>query len=372
MGDNSFPQPDTLPYRLLSLTAISGEFPASHLRRLPGSPYYLEAVVATLKKQGFLRTYYRDQLRGYRLGYKAKSILLASRPIRFEPYLTGDTDTNRLKCEAGRRLRLHRIAEVYISMDNAGIAIYRDEKPQIFSRYGYSGDLIKNPAFFSSREVKEMGIDTTKIRSSRFVGVLLAPSGVFVTYNSGHSLMKWHYRSEMRVKALLWTTLCQQRLSGQYHPNDVFGLALGSGMDPAYQMLTSNGGAKHEYFVLGNSYDHFYYLTNDHYGEMMLALLCNPQKTAKLEAVLMQGLLARNTGWAIEHDAITPTGKPVLFGYSCDLSRIARFNTALELMERSGILICFDFQAEALRCYCSERVHFQTIDFHKFERRFFL
>ncbi|MEI3140348.1 MAG: hypothetical protein V8S34_01475 [Lawsonibacter sp.] len=48
-----------------------------------------------------------------------------------------------------------------------------------------------------------------------------------------------------------------------------------------------------------------------------------------------------------------------------------RFNTALELMERPGTLICFDFQADVLRRYCSDRVHLQTIDFTKFEGRLF-
>ena len=85
-----------MAYKLLSLTAISGEFPTDQLNRLPGSPYYLESVITALKKDGLLRTYYRDKLRGYRLGPRAKATLLESRPDRFASYLTGDTDTNRL------------------------------------------------------------------------------------------------------------------------------------------------------------------------------------------------------------------------------------------------------------------------------------
>lgn len=146
-----------MAYRLLSLTAISGEFPTDQLNRLPGSPYYLESVVTALKKDGLLRTYYRDKLRGYRLGPRAKATLLESRPDRFASYLTGDTDTNRLKCEIDRRLRLHRLAETYVTMDNAGVCVYRDEKPAIFAPEGYAGGRIVYPAFFSSREVKEMG-----------------------------------------------------------------------------------------------------------------------------------------------------------------------------------------------------------------------
>ncbi len=133
------------------------EFPTDQLNRLPGSPYYLESVVTALKKDGLLRTYYRDKLRGYRLGPRAKATLLESRPDRFASYLTGDTDTNRLKCEIDRRLRLHRLAETYVTMDNAGVCVYRDEKPAIFAPEGYAGGMIVYPAFFSSREVKEMG-----------------------------------------------------------------------------------------------------------------------------------------------------------------------------------------------------------------------
>ena len=342
-----------------------------HLRRLPGSPYYLESVVTALKKDGLLRTYYRDKLRGYRLGPRAKATLLESRPDRFASYLTGDTDTNRLKCEIDRRLRLHRLAETYVTMDNAGVCVYRDEKPAIFAPEGYAGGMIVYPAFFSSREVKEMGIDTTKIRSSRSTGILLAPSGIFVTYNSSSALMKWRYKSEMRVKALIWSVICQQRLSPQFRHEDVHGLILGNSMDLAYQILTSTGGRKHDFFMLDGSYEHFLYLTNDHQGEVILALLCDPGKTAELDRILLQGLTARQPGLAIEHDGVSPDGSPVLFGYFCDLPRIARFNTSLELSERPGTLICFDFQAEVLRSYCGSQVRFQTIDFTKFEGRLF-
>ena len=45
--------------------------------------------MTSLKKSGLLRTYYRDRLRGYRLGAKAKAALLDGWPERFSPYLTG-------------------------------------------------------------------------------------------------------------------------------------------------------------------------------------------------------------------------------------------------------------------------------------------
>jgi len=77
------------------------------------------------------------------------------------------------------------------------------------------------------------------------------------------------------------------------------------------------------------------------------------------------------SNWRIENDAIDQGGNPVLFGYTCDMPRIARFNTALELQDKDGTLICFDYQREVLERYCGNRVQFQTISFEKFERRFF-
>ncbi|MCB8669409.1 hypothetical protein LJD70_22300, partial [Escherichia coli] len=68
----------------------------------------------------------------------------------------------------------------------------------------------------------------------------------------------------------------------------------------------------------------------------ILALLCDPLKTAELNRILSQGLITGNAGRAIEQDAAERDGTPVLFGYSCDLPRITRFNTSLDLLERPG------------------------------------
>ena len=54
--------------------------------------------------------------------------------------LTGDAETNRLKSEANRRFRLHRLAETYITMGNAGVLLYPDEKPKVFAQTGFGGD----------------------------------------------------------------------------------------------------------------------------------------------------------------------------------------------------------------------------------------
>jgi len=327
--------------------------------------------VGALKKDGLLRTCYRDKLRTFRLTNRAKTYLLTDRPERFSFYLQGVSDTNRPKSEITRRLRLCRIAETCVTMQNSGIAVFRDEKPMVFAPEGSPVSPLEAPAFYTSREIKELGVETVKIRGARMVGVLLAPSGVFLTYNNGTSIAKWDYRAELRAKALMKIVICQQRLSRQYRPDAVYGLLIGDGMEPACELLTNADSGTRCYFLLDGNYDHFHYLTNDHQGEVILKLLCDSDKTAVLDRILMQGLNAKKPGWPIENDAIDKDGNPVLFAYSFDMPRIVRFVTALQLQSRSGTLVCCDFQVETLRRYCGGQVNFQSISLEKLEGRFF-
>ena len=232
------PTPGTRAYDLLALTALSGEYPASSVSRLVGSTAYAEKVVARLKADGFLRTVYRDRLRGYRLTSAAKHRLLASAPSRFAFYLTGSTDTNRVKSEPVRRLRLHRVAQVYTSVYKAGIALFRDEKPCPFSAAAHHHSA--PAAFYGSREVKEMGVETVKIRGSRMVGVLAAPGGPCLCYNCAGNIPSFDRQSELRAK-VFFQNLARRDGSAQCN---VTGLLFADRTETLDQLLAqAKGGA---------------------------------------------------------------------------------------------------------------------------------
>ncbi len=373
MGEDGrcFPKKDTQAYRLLELVAVCGELPAELIYRLTGSTSYKETITWLLKKEKLLRVYYRDKMRGYRLGRRAKAILLSDNPERFSFYLTGNVDTNLLKSEVTRRIRLHRIAEVHVAMQNAGVAVFRDEKPKVFATdMPYCGKL-EGTAFYSSREVKELGIEAVKIKGSRMAGVLLAPGNAFLTYNSGSYMAKWDYRAEQRTKALMQIVLCGGSAGLGYAPDRICGLLFGNGMEPFYQIISSADSSARCFFLLDGNYEHFYYLTNDRRGEVMLKLLCDTDGREELDRILFQGLNAGEPYGIIENDAVDKNGAPVLFGYLPDIPRIHRFCNALQLQGRHGTLICFDFQREVLEHCYGGLVAFETISFEKFERRFY-
>lgn len=366
--ENKLPGKQTVGYDLLELTAISGELPVSQLWRLSGGNSYKAAVVTSLKQQKLLKTYYRDGLRGYRLTAHSKRLLCEENPKRFDFALTGTVDTNKIKSEITRRLRLHRIAETTVTMKNAGVSIFRDEHPDIFFPIQDNELHIRSPAFYNSREIKELGTVFTKIRGARSVGVLLTESEIFTVYNLGDSLMKWNYKSEMRTKALMKTVLCRERMPHQYSPDSINGIIFANSMQLSYELLSNKDGK--QYFISDGNYDNFYFLTNDEKGEAVLKLICYPELLSQLNCILKYDLEEPQQGLTIENDAIDENGNPVLFCYTFNLPKIIRFNSALQLYGKKGILICFDYQADILKSYCCDLIEFQTIDFEKCRRRF--
>lgn len=363
------PTAGTLPDLLLTLTALSGEFPTSLVSRLPASGSYKAYTVKQLKRENLLRTYYHAGLRGLRLTSTAKHLLTACRPEQYRPLFTGDSTTNAPKYSAPHRLRLHRMAEVLVTMYQAGVASFPWEKPAVFqSTPPMDGLTIEYPSYYSSREVKEIGEQAIKIRGSRATGILLANGSIFMVYNTGSVQMKWEYKAELRLKAMLMMELCQHRLVDQFSDATLCGIVFGDGMGELEHLMGAGNRQAHNYFVLDGSLSHFYYLTNDHRGELVIQLLCDPELRTALNEILTEGLSERRPGWPVENDAMDEGGSPVLIGYTCDMPRIRRFDTALELHEQTGTLFCFDFQAEALRRVCGPRVTLQSIDFSAFER----
>lgn len=359
------PAPGTLPDLILTLTALSGEFPSTSIARLPASNSYLEFVIKRLKQERLLRTYYRNGLRGIRLTALSKKLMQANQADRFTPLFTGDTVTNMPKYTVLHRLRLHRMAEVLVTMNNTGVYVFPWEKSSVFQlELPPPGCRIDLPAYYSSREIKEIGPSSNKIRNSRAVGVLFADDSVFTIYNAGPFQMKWEYKAEMRFKYFMQIEVCRSRLKAQFGSADHCAVVFGAGMDQLDTMLGVGDGLSHNHFVLDGSYDHFYFLTSDQHGETLLRFLCDGNLRVRLDAILMEDLSPPLTGSPIENDAMDGD-TPVLFGYTCDMPRLRRFDTALSLHMCRGLVICFDFQEEAYRRCLGPQIRFQSLDYEQ-------
>ena len=157
-------------YELLTFVTMFGELPTHLLSRLSGGASYKETIVTALKQQGLIKTHYADGLRGLRPTNRTKKLLIADNPKRFSFYLKGNTDTNHVRSEPHRRERLYRIAEASVTMQNAGVSIFRDERPAVFTPLWSGDERIEAPAFYTSREIKESGELFSKVKGARSVG----------------------------------------------------------------------------------------------------------------------------------------------------------------------------------------------------------
>ena len=355
----TLPSHNSLNYELLSLTAICGEVPCVCSARLTASESYRKKVVTSLTHDKLLRIFSRQHLRGYRLGVRGKRLLLQQEPERFAFYLSGCSDTNAIKSEVSRRIRLHRIAQTYVTMLNAGAMIYRDEKPPIFSPAASGLFCIEQPCFYDSREMKEAELEMLKIRGSRMTGALFTSGRVFAVYNSMEFLPVFESQVEQRAKVML-ELISHTKVSFNLKAS---GLLLSDNMDTLRTLLERAQTGRRDHFLLHDGYEHFYFLTNDSYGEALLQMLYCPKIVEQVNVILRQEFQPPSSGSRFEHDALTNSGAPVLFSYLPDIPRLFRFISAINFLKYSGVVVCFDFQADALRPLCGDSIELQTIDF---------
>lgn len=364
---------DTFQYRLLELTALSGEFPADLLGRLGVGPSYGEKLITRLKEEKLLRTHYRDRLRGYRLTSSGKKMLLAANPERFSFYLRGSSETNQPRSEPPRRLRLHQAARIYQMLLQAEVEIFRDQKPPLFqNRASPSLQALPFPVYYQSREVKELGTETVKVNNSRAAGLLLTEKTLYIIYYTGAVTMKWSYNTEIRLKAILQHHITRGVLAGYYRPDtEIHAILIGPDMGTANAILTHTGIRK-GCFTLDTSFNYFHFLPDNPAGEVLLKVLSRPKLLWELKTLLASDLSEPDLeAFPFEHDAIQAPGLPVLFAFDFDMLKICRFVSALHMHQLTGQVLCFDFQKEALLDYGGDVLSVSTIDLEKFKRRFF-
>ena len=190
-------------------------------------------------------------------------------------------------------------------------------------------------------------------------GVLFTEQAIFPVYNMAATFPRWAYNAEIRLKAVLQTEFWR---NSQF---TISGVVFGS--SPMQIPAILNNMAQN-HFLLDGSYPHFYFLTLDHFGEVGAMQLCQPNMQEQLNEILSENLLPPSPTIPIEHDALEQDGSPVLFSYLCDLPRLHRFRCALTLRNQTGSILCFDYQAEALREVFGVQVNITSIDFAAYER----
>jgi len=362
---------------LIELVALSGELSTEAVGKIILNDSYRNKVLSQLKKGNRLNTINKHGLKGYRLTTKSKHMLLAENPDRFEHCLNGTAETAMVSYEFTRRKRLHEISDALVTMHNAGVEIFTDRKPMIFSQQPQSLETteeqlqIHKPIFYTSREIKTTDLRWNNIRGSSFVGTLLGANGAWLVYNTGNAHVEWRFKIEARLKYEMQSYLNSKLLPEYYNESNTSGLMLGSSMETLKRYLAESSGKGDGFDFLVNYYKSFYYIPNSKHGEIQLKFLTDQPRRDALMKVVLKGTAPCTPHANIDSDGLAPDGSPILVCYLIDIPRLVRFYIGLNSKDIKGVIVCFDYQEEFMQSYFGDRVEVKTINYSKFLKNFY-
>ena len=137
---------------VLEMIALSGEYPKENLCNLVISSTYGEKVIKILKKNGLIKSFNKDKLKGYRLTVEGRKFLLENKPERFNRVFDNANAVNRAGSDTQKRIRLHLAAEVYTLICKSGALIFQDEKPAIFKEVNELAPAVEERIDWDSKE----------------------------------------------------------------------------------------------------------------------------------------------------------------------------------------------------------------------------
>lgn len=342
--------------RILELTAVSGELPTEMVGRMAGGAEYKRLSVIEAKNNGLLKVRNKDGMKGYILTAKGRARLLANNPEGFSFFLNGSTESSHPPSSARRRARLHRLAEGYVLMQNAGAEIFRDKKPLVFSP-NYCGGEVKAHAYYSSREIKESGQEFVKVKNSRSVGTLVLPDKCYLVYNCGAGMIRWYENAEERMQCEISSYL--RRVGACGDNLQIGGIMVAESMDTFTGFLV-NKKTQYAFPRDGGSFEHMHWLPNTSKGETIVKFLCDERLDSRFKQALRKNFSPVPSSFPFDVDAMDGT-VPVLFAHTFDAARIERFVLSLEYERQLGSVVCFDFQRDLMKEFCSDRVFVKTV-----------
>lgn len=357
-----FFQPGSHAYRLITVLAVSGEFPTSGLH-LFGSDRVMKALVhniATMQDVRNMNT--GEELRcrlisisgkgggkTIRLHRSALPILNWIHPQALESYLSAFYN-HRFPGDTVHKDRNHRTAEVIAMCLGAGVEFRPYMIPELQNRK-IQRTVSDEPALYCSRDIKRVGgDDKKKIAYSRLVGVLFARGNCFAVYNMRNAFMKWDGRREFKVAHSLMEIT---RLNADVDAvRDA--VLFGKTYDIALRMLDDSDETKRTEFRFDNTYYQTHFIPQTEDGVRQLRLLMLPNWREKLLSVLFDDETRSYNHGRFEYDAIID-GEYVLSFLDSDIARLARFKQAAK--DKSDLqVLCFPHQVEFLQQYLPKHV----------------
>ena len=335
--------------KLLTITALSGEFPCDNFHRLHISSSYAKLLRHNLYQEGMIKSLSDDCLKGLVLTSKGIEVLKQKEPERYR-YIS-----DKKRTEVSRRYRRQLFARTYCSLLNADIEFLPDRKPFVFARrrsqpYIVGSPLIRpsllsdEPVFYSSIEIKyELEDHVQQIRNSAMTGLVLNRNNCFVVYNIGENRFPLSYATELKAGIMVGSgTFLEMKKASS---NAVFLVRDFSIADELIYGSKEKKTAPSK-VILNGAYKHIYLIPENESGDIQLRVLCHPPFRELIEDTFFESFGDSNPNYKIINDGFDSDGNPVLDGCFLDVVRLLKFKRGLLTNDIPGRVLCFDFQME--------------------------
>ena len=338
---------------LLRLIAISGELPAGLVGEIVESESYAAALITRLKKENYISVRNTGGFKGYVLRSKGKRYLLEKYEDDLFFFLSGSAQTNHVKSEPEKRLRLYRMSEVWVFFMKMGIEIFQSQKPDLGNGFEKSG---KKAVYYGSLEYKE---STDAIKGSRACGVLLTGDTAYVVYNTMAKRMKWAKKMETAMRT--WTER-MLLIGGGLRQAD--SLILGDNMEFLLVLLNSDGGVRKNLYQVDDVYVRYYYVPRIDNAKVQMELLLTSWKREKLKKLLTTLVkYPRRKQYALS-EGFDKDMQPIYFCHELDMRHLCRVKQEIG-WKQQGTIICMDYQANMLKEYFGEEVRVRELNTDK-------
>ena len=337
---------------LLWFVGFCGEMPSQLALRVGGHPDWNRHVKYRAIHEGYL-TVFRGKdrqrvIRSLRLTEKGLDYISERDPAALAFILAKHHGGTISRNNMEKTMRRHSLAIALLMSVNAGAEILPTRKPGLLPDDPKITEEPTRPIYYTAEELR-VGIQAFEpnsvAKTSRILGVIVSGKQCFCLYHTGHTRMYWMRNQEENTVASIATLLS----SRGFHCTVFNQVIIGSNLNVAVRIARYKLNGRSRYFTLSDEYNHCYFLVNNSAGDELLGILINPERRQTFEQNVLKGY-SPPPDWTRYCEAVTTDGKrPVILGYPFDLLRMYDLDGSHTGFKQSPILLCFDYQREALQ-----------------------
>ncbi len=353
-------------YRLISVLAVSGEYPVKSLYILGNQRMYRKLV-----QEGLKPTIVRNPETGEKISLprifnlcgrgRNKTIRLyaGAFPILTwlgeGEYYESITHGYSLPMNQSHIDRNHRVAEALAVCMDAGIEILPHNLPRL-KLNSYHDLITPGQSFFlTSRAIKQIGgtdDESQKTNFTRMVGGLFAGNHCYAVFNTRDSVMKWSGGGEIKAQINLEIIWRANAHGGQRIDSAIF-----FGVTPEVAMASIEATKKisRKEFRFDSIFLYAYYAPLGEYGARFLRLFTVPNWKEKILRSLFKNETRSFNCGSFEYDACIETEKGKRYVMSFldgDLVRLKRHKEAImAYTDVTSQIICFPWMIPFVKKY---------------------